>query len=130
MSRFRVSISILTLAAVTACPFECLQTKATRVAYLAELRAQMMAGANLVLPPTPPRCQNETGCVCQGAVLIAVPYVDTVDLDRWDQWCLHELAVGAQTLDAGERLPVGDEENWCRPISGRMLRALLGSFLI
>jgi hypothetical protein len=85
-----------------------------------------------VSPEAPPKCMNESGCICRGAIFIAAPQVDALDLTTWT--ALSQLKCDVQSLPKplsgngfGEH---HDDFLKGSPISGRALRALLASFLI
>ncbi|HWA99325.1 MAG TPA: hypothetical protein VG713_12570 [Pirellulales bacterium] len=76
-----------------------------------------------------PRCKNESGCICQGAVFVAAPQVAALDLTAWN--AIVEAPVSATRIVAtAQRASLDDLWHHGVPISGRILRAHLASLLI
>ena len=75
-------IAILAAVSVTTCHFNCVRDKAMRFSYLASLSQSLAKGKDLALPPDP-RCHNESGCICQGAVFVAAHHFAPLNLDVW-----------------------------------------------
>ncbi|HXT57528.1 MAG TPA: hypothetical protein VN699_02790 [Pirellulales bacterium] len=131
MLRFRL-FPVLMALGVTFNHFHCIGTSARAAGEVKKqaLRAQLDGGTQDFA--SLPKCENETGCICRGAIFIAPPSGDLADLATF-QWlpeprpAIFEAAapapnnLGAALLERRHRIA---------PISGRALRALLGSFLI
>jgi len=102
-------------------------------AELKHLRAVQHSAANQSLPGSPAQgCENESGCICQGATLAHQVSADCLAADDL-RWQLADLPVAVSETGfaecAGcERLPQSPTR--IPPISGRQLRALYASLLI
>ena len=126
----RRAITLLVLGAVTLCPFNCVRHKAYRAGYFLRLAQASHTNSARITPPAPPRCQNETGCICQGVIFVAAPQVDDLAFSYW-------LALDFQLSEPPLNHGFGSEPVWLRhrrdeapAPSGRALRALIASFQI
>lgn len=130
MRRFRL-LPILMALGVTFNTFHCLGTAARAAGVVKEQvrRAQLDGSAQEL--GSIPKCENETGCICQGAIFIAPPSVDLADLATF-QWLpeLQPAIAAADLAPSGLNSALLERRHGIAPISGRALRALLGSFLI
>jgi hypothetical protein len=112
--------------------FHCIGTSARAAGEVKKqvLRAQLDGGTQDLA--SLPKCENETGCICRGAIFIAPPSSDLADLATFPWLPEPQPAI----VEAAPSAPNGFGAAWFErrhriaPISGRALRALLGSFLI
>lgn len=113
--------------------FHCVGTSALALGVAAELgqRARLDATVPADMGAIP-ECENETGCICQGAIFISAPAVDSVDLASC-QWLVEPTAELVAKLDGPSVVAAFasvERQKFARPISGRAMRAWLASFLI
>jgi hypothetical protein len=131
MRRFRL-LPILMALGVTFNTFHCLGTAARAAGVVKEqVRRAQLDGSTQELGSVP-KCENETGCICQGAIFIAPPFADLADLASF-QWLPEPqpaMALAADLAPSGPDCALLARRHFVPPISGRALRALLGSFLI
>src|SRR5580765_2004502 len=90
-------LPIIAAIAVTLCRFNCLITSAKAAGFQYRAAQAAAAGLNNLSPEAPPKCMNESGCICRGAIFIAAPQVDALDLTTW-------IAV-SQAAGESQRLP-------------------------
>ncbi|HVX59752.1 MAG TPA: hypothetical protein VHC19_04095 [Pirellulales bacterium] len=132
MPRFRL-LAVCMALAVTFNHFHCVGTSALALGVAAELgqRARLDATAPADMGAIP-ECENETGCICQGAIFVSAPAVDVLNLASC-QWIIEpcaELVTQSGQPDLVAAFATLERENFARPISGRAMRAWLASFLI
>jgi hypothetical protein len=131
MRRYRL-LPILMALGVTFNTFHCLGTAARAAGVVKEqVRRAQLDGSTQELGSIP-KCENETGCICQGAIFIAPPSADLADLATF-QWLPEPQpanAVAADLAPNGLNSALLERRHVVGPISGRALRALLGSLLI
>jgi hypothetical protein len=118
------------------CPFRCLHEQALSAEYfLANHESSdsdyLNADQGDVKPISPPREEDESGCICRGAFFIDAPAIVPLDLAKWCPLLESRIelpSLGA--LDApGDFLAEGGI-CWRPPITGRALRALHSTFLL
>jgi len=102
-------------------------------AELKHLGAVQRYAANQSLPGSPVQgCENESGCICQGATLAHQVSGDCLAADdvRWQLACAPVAACdwGIADCDLGQRILLAERAPL--PTSGRQLRALYASLLI
>jgi hypothetical protein len=102
-------------------------------AELKHLGAISHSAANPSLPASPVQgCENESGCICQGATLAHQVGADCLAAEelRWQLACPPVAwgEVGIADGDLCERIPKA--QRTAPPVSGRQLRALYASLLI
>jgi hypothetical protein len=129
----RLSVIAVGLAAIICCHFHCVVHGAQGARMLGEALTAAECGQPVPLNGETPRTENESGCICRGAVLTAAAAAPTVDLDcwyfaldlqpvGWPAW--HPLAIVTSAFaefhppDAPAR------------ITGRILRAWIASLVI
>lgn len=131
MPRFRF-LPLCVALAVTFTHFHCIVTSAKAAGVTARLIERVVYERAPRDLGSIPQCENETGCICRGAIFIAVPAVDLVDVTAC-QWLFEMTAPGNESFGAKlyeMDFAVFERQNFASPVSGRTLRALLGSFLI
>ncbi len=126
----RLFIAILAAVSTTCCPFDCLRHQAESVAYFVAWTTADAAPDGGIAPHSPPREQNESGCICRGAFFVEAPTVVPLDLAKWCPLVQNResLSQTAELDSPGEFLDPLDLL-WSPPLSGRKLRALHSSFL-
>lgn len=131
MPKFRVLPLVMALG-VTFNHFHCIGTSVeAAAAVIQEVRRAEIDGSSQDLGSMP-KCENETGCICHGAIFIAPPPYDLLDLTT-SQWfpevqpCIVEALAPAPKYVSTAAL---ERRHFVAPISCRALRAWLGSFLI
>jgi hypothetical protein len=84
-----------------------------------------------VKPIAPPREEDESGCICRGAIFVEAPAVVPLDLAKWCPLLLSSIELPSLgELDAPGDLLAEGGFCWRLPISGRALRALHSTFLL
>lgn len=126
----RRAITLLVLGAVTLCPFNCVRHKAYRAGYFLRMAQASHTSSDRITPPAPPRCQNETGCICQGVIFVAAPQVDDLAFSYWLALDFAQLEPSVIRVGGGEWDLLRNDQDEARPPSGRALRALIASFQI
>jgi hypothetical protein len=136
----RLPIVMLVALGVLCCPFNCLYHQAVSAEYFlsestSELGENTLAASHgepngAVQPIAPPRQEDESGCICRGAIFVEPPSVVPLDLALWYPLLENNIALPPMgELDApGDFLATGGL-CWRPPISGRALRALHSTFL-
>jgi hypothetical protein len=136
----RFPIVMLIALGVLCCPFNCLYHQALSANYFLGESASVSAEGSLVAseveqdgllqPIAPPRQEDESGCICRGAIFVEPPSVVPLDLALWFPLLENCIALSPVVeLDApGDFLAAG-RLCWRPPISGRALRALHSTFL-
>lgn len=131
MPRFRI-LPVLMALGVTFNHFHCIGTSVEAAsAVIEQVRRAETNGASQDLGSIP-KCENETGCICQGAVFIAPAPFDLIDLNAC-QWNAEVLPAAVETsspLELCISRAALERRHFAPPISSRALRAWLGSFLI
>jgi hypothetical protein len=93
---------------------------------------RVLAGNENVERTSSPRCENESSCICRGAILTAVvPHV-ALDLTTWTAAAFDDLVATVCTKELADRPfdRLVDRPGGSRLISGRTLRAHLASYVI
>lgn len=123
----RIFIVMLVALGALCCPFRCLRHSADSVAFFANTGQH----SEQLTPLSPPAQQNESGCICRGAILTDSGNL-VVDQQADSQSFAIDFTVAslseAPLLQIG--LPSADDLQGSPPLSGRALRAQLSSFLI
>ena len=134
LSRFLIVMPVA-LGALC-CPFRCLHEQAVSAEYFladheSSARDARIASKGNVKPIAPPREEDESGCICRGAVFIDAPAIVPLDLARWCPLLESQIELPSLgELDApGDFLAEGGI-CWRPPITGRALRALHSTFLL
>ena len=131
MPKFRL-LPILMALGVTFNHFHCIGTSLEAAAVERhEVQRAMIDGASRDFGPIQ-SCENETGCICRGAIFIAAPAADLADLSVC-QWCgeAQPAAIAAPApLESCVSRAALERRHFVWPISSRALRAWLGSLLI
>jgi hypothetical protein len=121
----RFLIVTLIAAGALCCPFRCLSHSADSVAFFSKGAQQ----AEQVTPLSPPAAQNESGCICRGAINIdASPTLD----DQAEQPLFAFDVAVVSTVDMPLvclRSMAEDPLRGSPPLSGRALRTQHSSFL-
>ncbi len=89
------------------------------------------AGENKhVVPPSPPAEQNESGCICRGAVFVEGPALTPIDQMHWCP-LLQDVLQVADTLqrETPGAFASPADRTCCVPLAGRALRTWQASFL-
>jgi hypothetical protein len=131
MSRCRL-LPLCMLLAVTFNHFHCLGTTAQAAGVTARLIERVIREGAPRDFGSIPRCENETGCICRGAIFIAPPSIDSVHTTacQWPAESHAELFATADFAMRGANFASLDREHFAQPISGRALRAWLAVYLI
>ncbi len=112
--------------------FHCLGTTAQAAGLTAQLIERVIReGAPRDLGSIP-KCENETGCICRGAIFIASPAIDSVHMTacQWPAAFRAELFPTADIAMRGANFASLGREHFVQLMSGRALRAWLAVFLI
>jgi hypothetical protein len=131
--RFRSAVPAVIAVAVLVCHFNCLRETAHGAGVATDSAREAASGGDLPMESeSSPRQQNESGCICRGAVLYAPVNIAPLDLSTWFA-AIASPEPTAGSLLAFEPEPVGaitSAQIMAKPFSARKLRALLASFLI
>jgi hypothetical protein len=131
MPKFRL-LPVLMALGVTFNHFHCIGTSVEAAsAVIEQVRRAEANGASQDLGSIP-TCENETGCICQGAIFIAPAPYDLIDLNA-HQWNAEIQPADFETsspLETSVRRAALERRHIAPRISGGALRAWLGSFLI
>ncbi|HEX4129599.1 MAG TPA: hypothetical protein VHZ24_06120 [Pirellulales bacterium] len=122
-------LPIVFIAAISFNHFHCVCYAAVAAAQmLAAIRLTVAEGERLDQGPVAP-CNNESGCICKGAVLIAAVPFDVVDAAVWQAVpATHTLLQPSPGMMLSS--PADERCHDVVPISGRILRAYLASLVI
>ena len=125
------SLTIFLTLLMAGAPLHCLSHAGECVQHHAHIAQHLAEGEPLPVEQPPPPCDNESGCICRGAVLaehVNPSLVAPKGLDYLlDQPALHFIDKNELASQYGGRLAC---DHCPAPLSGRMLRARLASFLI
>jgi hypothetical protein len=129
MPKFRV-LPILMALGVTFNHFHCIGTSVKAAAVVIEQvrRAEIDDAARDM--GSIPKCENETGCICQGAIFIAPAPYDLIDLSACDWNADFEAVVLESPMPTCLKDAAIQRRHFAPPISSRALRAWISSFLI
>ncbi len=123
-------LTLVFAVSVATTHFNCIAHSAQGAGALAESFRLAAAGQNIPMQGDLLHCPNESGCICRGAVLTLAVVAPALDLGVWDFSCLPP-SVGRTVVDrALSELALPNDA--CRsrtPISGKILRTLIGSLL-
>lgn len=131
MPRFRI-LPLLMALGVTFNHFHCLATDVAAAAAVVEQVRRAQADGSAQDLGSIPKCENESGCICQGAVFVAPPDCDLADLTvcQWVGKARSGVIETAQKLESGASI-TGLERRPIAPLFAKgELRAWLGRFLI
>jgi len=131
MPKFRI-LPVLMALGVTFNHFHCIGTSVEAAsAVIEQVRRAETNGASQDLGSIP-KCENETGCICQGAIFIAPAPFDLIDLSAcpWNAEIQPGAVEAPQRLELHVSRAARERRHIAPPISGGALRAWLGSFLI
>ena len=131
MPKFRI-LPVLMALGVTFNHFHCIGTAVEAAsAVIEQVRRAEVNGASQDLGSIP-KCENETGCICQGAIFIAPAPFDLIDLSAcpWNADVPPTPAETCPRLELHISRAALEQCHIAPPISGGALRAWLGSFLI
>ncbi|HEY5311096.1 MAG TPA: hypothetical protein VIK18_01210 [Pirellulales bacterium] len=79
----RSSVIAVGLAAILCCQFHCIVHSAQGARLLGAAITAAERGQPLPINGETPRTENESGCICHGAVLTVIAVAPTVDLGHW-----------------------------------------------
>ncbi|HUY87729.1 MAG TPA: hypothetical protein VMV10_03245 [Pirellulales bacterium] len=131
MPRFRI-LPLLMALGVTFNHFHCIGTSVQAAAFvMQEVRRAQVDGPSQDLGSVP-KCENETGCICQGAIFIAPPPYDLVDLTAC-QWTDEAQPAIVETLLPLQKCVSNaalERRHFAPSLTKGAMRAWLGRFLI
>lgn len=131
MPRFRI-LPLLMALGVTFNHFHCLATDIEAAAYVVQQVQHALAHDSARDLGSIPQCENETGCICQGAIFIAPPACDLADLTvcQWVGKALPAVVGAAAPFENGASIAAPRRRNIAPLCAKGELRAWLGRFLI
>lgn len=124
-------IAVLFGAVVVFNHFHCVTYAAYEAAQSVARMADTHAGQEFIDKGPSPRCKNESSCICRGALLVVAAPQPTLDLTLVQAITPVDAFLDASMLAGDDVNFQADFEPHGRPIpiSGRILRAHLASFL-
>lgn len=128
----RASIIAVGLAGILSCHFHCVVHGATGARLLGAALTAAEQGEPVPVNGETPRTENESGCICKGAVLTGVAVVPALDLAGWHAELSLPLAPAAVSDPMAALAPLLASHPPDAParISGRILRAWIASLVI
>ena len=131
VSRYRRPLTLATVLLLITANCHCAWEWQAELHLLGVVAEHRAAGEPLPIGLPAPGCDDESGCICRGAIISHAASVDRITTSDWGwqidfpsvvtgEWIACEPAAG--------RNP--DCQRFAPPISGRQLRALYASLLI
>jgi hypothetical protein len=129
MPSLRRSLTLGFAVSLLTTHFHCVCCAAWGYQAMSVAQAQATAGQSIPVGNDPLESEDETGCICRGAVMICQVAAPAVDWSLWHFTALApELGVWASVLAEPATLAPIDSLRTRTPIAGRILRALISSF--